>query len=185
MAEYTYADIIMDPNDPRLEGAIGKECYFNDSPKMILEHANNNSPNNFFSLKEINENNEYPFTDGKYEDVWTLIIIKKEEPKLEYLPFYDAREFIDAYRNAPGCLNEEDYFLSNHGIWLKAKDADDALFMVTEIWNYGVVVSGNMKTTEESEDFYLTINEATTWEQLLKRYTFLDGSPCGKEVKDE
>ena len=29
MAEYTYEDIIMDPNDPRLEGAIGKECYFN------------------------------------------------------------------------------------------------------------------------------------------------------------
>ena len=28
MAEYTYEDIIMDPEDPRLEGAIGKECYF-------------------------------------------------------------------------------------------------------------------------------------------------------------
>ena len=97
MAEYTYEDIIMDPEDPRLEGAIGKVCYFNDSPKMILEHANNNSPNNFFSLKEINKNNEYPFTDGKYEDVWTLIIIKKEEPKPEYVPFESKEEFIEAF----------------------------------------------------------------------------------------
>ena len=34
MAEYTYEDIIMDPDDPRLEGAIGKECYFSDFPKL-------------------------------------------------------------------------------------------------------------------------------------------------------
>lgn len=185
MAEYTYEDIIMDPEDPRLEGAIGKVCYFNDSPKMILEHANNNSPNNFFSLKEINKNNEYPFTDGKYEDVWTLIIIKKEEPKPKHVQFQDGREFFNSYISVESRLEKEDYFLSNHGIWLKAKDADDALFMVTEIWSYGVCVSGNMKTTNELEDFYLTINDATTWEQLLKRYTFLDGSPCGKEVEDE
>ena len=43
MAEYTYEDIIMDPKDPRLEGAIGKECYFSDYPKKLLYGARNNS----------------------------------------------------------------------------------------------------------------------------------------------
>ena len=116
-----------------------------------------------------------------------FVLEKTEPPKPKYIPFENVTEFIDAYRNAPGCLNEEDYFLSNHGIWLKAKDADDALFMVTEIWSYGVIFSCDMKTTEELEGEYLTINEATTWEQLLMLYTFLDGSPCGKlmEVNDE
>lgn len=170
MAEYTYEDIIMDPEDPRLEGAIGKVCYFNDSPKMILEHANNNSPNNFFSLKEINKNNEYPFTDGKYEDVWTLIIIKKEEPKPEYIPFQDGREFFNSYLSVESRLEKEDYFLSNHGIWLMDCENGD-YFLVTEIWGDGVVLGSNQTTTH--------------WDDLLEEFIFLDGSPCGKESKDE
>lgn len=169
MAEYTYEDIIMDPEDPRLEGAIGKVCYFNDSPKMILEHANNNSPNNFFNLKEINKNNEYPFTDGKYEDVWTLIIIKKEEPKPEYIPFQDGREFFNSYLSVESRLEKEDYFLSNHGIWLMDCENGD-YFLVTEIWGDGVVLGSNQTTTH--------------WDDLLEEFIFLDGSHCGKKVKD-
>lgn len=185
MAEYTYADIIMDPNDPRLEGAIGKECYFNDSPKMILEHANNNSPNNFFSLKEINENNEYPFIDGKYEDVWTLIIIKKEEPKPKYEPFETLDEFIESYKKAEeriDCSNIEGY-IASYGMWLKDKDRDVYCF-VTEIWNYGVVVGDSRMNTTKDGDEYFTINEVTKWKTLLREYTFLDDTPCGKEVEE-
>ena len=63
MAEYTYADIIMDPKDPRLEGAIGKECFF----------ANCNS-----CLKYIHKEGPVPFIDkngyGRF-----LLIIKKED----------------------------------------------------------------------------------------------------------
>ena len=44
MAEYTYEDIIMDPEDPRLEGAIGKESYFSDYPKKLLNSAIYNLP---------------------------------------------------------------------------------------------------------------------------------------------
>ena len=170
MAEYTYKDIIMDPNDPRLEGVIGKQCYFNDSPKMILEHANNNSPNNFFSLKEINENNEYPFTDGKYEDVWTLIIIKKEEPKPEYVPFKNGLEFFNSYLSVESRLEKADYFLSNHGIWLKDKDIDGVSYIVTEIWRDGVVLGSDQHTT--------------IWKDLLDGYAFLDNTPCGRFVKE-
>ena len=172
MAEYTYADIIMDPNDPRLEGAIGKECYFNDSPKTILEHANNNSPNNFFSLKEINENNEYPFTDGKYEDVWTLIIIKKEEPK-KYVPFETLDEFIESYKKSEERItysNTRDY-IASCGMWLRFNN-DDVLCAVTEIWTDGVFLGHD----------HMKIK----WEELFNFYTFMDDSPCGKlmEVKD-
>lgn len=186
MAEYTYSDIIMDPNDPRLEGAIGKDVYFNNNPSLCLAGANEKSTVSLGVLVEIHKDSITPFVVERNDTdlAYSCIIEKKEEPKPEYIPFQDGREFFNSYLSVESRLEKEDYLLSNHGIWLKFKDADNALFMVTEIWNYGVCVSGNMKTTEESEDCYLTINEATTWEQLLKRYTFLDGSPCGKLMED-
>ena len=182
MAKYTYKDIIIDPTSEEAKNAIGKKCYMYDSPTMLLKMAN--SDDDARTLESIDES-DYPFNDKEFGNEWTCIIVKKEEPKPEYIPFQDGREFFNSYLSVESRLEKEDYFLSNHGIWLKAKDADNVLFMVTEIWNYGVVVSGNMKTTEESEDFYLTINEATTWKELLRDYCFIDGSPCGKEVKDE
>lgn len=171
MAEYTYEDIIMDPNDPRLEGAIGKECYFNDSPKMILEHANNNSPNNFFSLKEINKNNEYPFTDGKYEDVWTLIIIKKEEPK-KYVPFESKEEFIRTFDNHTTNLDivSTEYALLRYGMWIKTIYSEK-VFQVTIIEKNGIYDDG--------------VSELINWELLLNEFTFLDGSPCGKLAEEK
>lgn len=182
MAEYTYKDIIIDPTSEEAKNAIGKKCYMYDSPTMLLKMAN--SDDDARTLESIDES-DYPFNDKEFGNEWTCIIVKKEEPKPKHVQFQDGREFFNYYLSAESRLEKEDYFLSNHGIWLKAKDADDALFMVTEIWSYGVVFSCDMKTTEELEGEYLTINDATTWEQLLKRYTFLDGSPCGKEVEDE
>ena len=67
MAEYTYEDIIMDPNDPRLEGAIGKECYVSDFPKIALNNARDNLiPDR---LKRIAKEETCPFVDEE-EDNW-------------------------------------------------------------------------------------------------------------------
>ena len=186
MPEYSYADIIIDPEDPRLEEAIGKECYFADSAKVILKKAKGESPYNLRHLEEINADESLPFVDKESKYAWQLIIIKKKEPKPKpkYVPFKNITEFLDAYSNLKGCLTEEAYCLSKNGIWLKDKDRKGAYFMVTEIWNEGVVVSDiKMKTTKEGNDEYYTTNENTEWKELLRDYTFLDGSPCGKEVK--
>ena len=182
MVEYTYEDIIMDPEDPRLEGAIGKECYLSDFPKIVLDVARSNSTVD--RLKRIEKEKACPFVNEEEESNWAVIILKKEEPKPKCVPFKNIREFLISYSSYERLFTEENCFLSNHGIWLKAKDADDALFMVTEIWNCGVVFSCDMKTTEELEGEYLTTNEPTTWEQLLMLYTFLDGSPCGKLAEE-
>ena len=181
MAEYTYKDIIIDPTSEEAKNAIGKKCYMYDSPTMLLKMANSNDDAR--TLESIDES-DYPFNDKEFGSEWTCIIVKKEEPKPKHVQFQDGREFFNSYLSVESRLEKEDYFLSNHGIWLKAKDADDALFMVTEIWNCGVVFSCDMKTTEELEGEYLTTNEPTTWEQLLMLYTFLDGSPCGKLAEE-
>lgn len=168
MVEYTYEDIIMDPEDPRLEGAIGKECYLSDYPREALKHAINHTIK--YRLKSINKEEICPFVDEEEEDNWACIIIKKEEPKPEYIPFQDGREFFNSYLSVESRLEKEDYFLSNHGIWLKDKDIDGVSYIVTEIWRDGVVLGSDQSTTK--------------WDDLLYGYTFLDGSPCGKLMEE-
>ena len=171
MAEYTYEDIIMDPNDPRLEGAIGKECYFSDYPTKLLESARYNSALYLDCLTNISKEGVCPFVDKKRYG-WALIIIKKEEPKPKpkYVPFKNIREFLISYSSYERLLTEENCFLSNHGIWLKDKDIDDVFYIVTEIWKDGVVLGSDQSTTK--------------WDDLLCGYTFLDSSPCGKLMEE-
>ena len=181
MAEYTYEDIIMDPEDPRLEGAIGKLCYFSDYPKNALYYARNNSTVD--RLKSINKESACPFID-EHKASWAVAIIKKEEPK-KYVPFETLDEFIESYKKAEeriDCSNIEGY-IASCGIWLKDTDRD-VYCSVTEIWNYGVVVGdSNMNTTKDGDE-YFTMNGVTEWKQLFREYTFMDDTPCGKEVEE-
>ena len=167
MAEYTYEDIIMDPEDPRLEGAIGKECYLSDFPKIALDVARNNST--IDRLKRIAKEETCPFVDEEEESNWAVIILKKEEPK-KYVPFENKREFFNSYLSVESRLEKEDYFLSNHGIWLMDCENGD-YFMVTEIWDDGVVLGSNQTTTH--------------WDDLLQDFIFLDETPCGKLAEED
>ena len=169
MIEYTFADIIMDPEDPRLEGAIGKECYFSDYPKKLLESARYNSALYLDCLTNISKEKACPFVD-KNGSSWALIIIKKEEPK-KYVPFETLDEFIESYKKAEERIdysNAEDY-IASCGMWLRFNN-DDVMCAVTEIWADGVFLGHD----------HMKIK----WEELLNFYTFLDGSPCGKEVEE-
>ena len=56
--------------------------------------------------------------------------------------------------------------------------------MVTEIWDEGVVIGDSkIKTIKNGDDEYFTMNDVTNWREFLRDYIFLDGSPCGKEVR--
>lgn len=78
MDKYSYEDIIMDPEDPRLEGAIGKECYFANCKENLLFNARNNSLGSISCLKYIHKEGPVPFIDengyGRF-----LLIIKKDD----------------------------------------------------------------------------------------------------------
>ena len=181
MAEYTYEDIIMDPEDPRLEGAIGKECYLSDYPKEALDNARNDSMK--YRLIRIDEKEICPFVDHEYEDNWSIVIIKKEEqkPKPVYIPFENAEEFLNAYDYTNHSVENgsvENKLINYGGIWLKDSEID-AYCMVTEIWDTGVVIGNKNITIGETTVF----NDITSWDELLEDCTFIDGKPCGKEVK--
>lgn len=167
MIEYGYEDIIMDPEDPRLEGAIGKECYFSEYPKRLLSSAKNNSPEYLDCLTDIRKEGACTFVD-KNGSAWTLIIIKKEEPKSKYMPFKDMYEFVNTYFHLNTNDNEQSLQLLNmNAIWLRYNN--NTMRLVTDIWFDGVYLGSDRLKTK--------------WEELFSKYSFLDGTPCGKEVK--
>ena len=176
MAEYTRKDIIMDPNDPRLEGAIGKKVYCSSDINLLLHRANNDEHEKI--LTQVEDVDSEPFTctymDGDEIDA-DFIILKKEEPKPEYVPFESMEEFVRMYREVMEGA-EPDSFEDNLfqcGMWLRDADAD------TDKSMYRLVYEIRDKGVRIPDYGFLD------WENLLYStgLTFLDGSPCGKEVR--
>lgn len=83
--KYTYADVIIDPEDPRVE--IGKEYYFGNNPILVIRYAKQDSKisNHDGVLREVQGDSDLPFVD----DVGFLFpcIIRKKEPENKYVPF--------------------------------------------------------------------------------------------------
>lgn len=106
--KYTYKDIIIDPNDKRLEGAIGKEVYYNDLPFDVLKDANKNEKTGILSKIESEQVEGYLFNIETEDagNIFSCIIIKKE-PEVKYIPFDLSKK-------------EDRDFL--RGKWVKKKD---------------------------------------------------------------
>ena len=170
MSEYTFENLIMNPETPGLESLIGKKVYSGTAPLDCLKRANKDYEVGI--LREIRKDCLCPFLvevpNGMIFN-YVCIIPKKEEQKSKYVPFQDGREFFNSYLSVESRLEKEDHFLSNHGIWLKRRESDD-LFMVVDIWDDAVVIGSNQFTT--------------SWNDLSNDETFLDSSPCGR-LKEE
>lgn len=81
MAEYTYKDVIIDPEDPRVE--IGKEYYFGDNPAEVLRYARKDK--DVAVLQRVEKDWDDPFIEDlgyRY-----ICLIRKKEPEKKYVPF--------------------------------------------------------------------------------------------------
>ena len=134
--KYTYEDIIINPEDKRLEGAIGKEVYYNDLPFDVLQDANKNGEVGIFSEIDKAQDSGYPFSvnTGNNEVVFSCIIIKKE-PTVKYVPFDLSKK-------------EDRDFL--RGKWVKKKDTEDEyqLTLFTHVGYLWLALANN------GQDFY-------------------------------
>ena len=166
MAEYTYEDIIIDPTSEEAKNAVGKICYFSDSPRTLLSEIDCKRP-----VEGILTNMEDGYFEVDNEGYWDCIIVKKEDPKPKYVPFETLDEFIESYKKAEERIaysNTRDY-IASCGMWLRFNN-DDVMCAVTEIWTDGVFIGHD----------HLKIK----WKELFNFYDFLDGSPCGKEAEE-
>ena len=179
MYEYTYDDVNFIGGSERVANAIGKECYYGFSAKQVLEHAQNNEGASV--LKCVDNDNYKPFGDA--HGGWYPFMIVKQEPEPKYVPFISKEEFLEKYLEVKNDLESDSFegSLLQCGMWIKVEGVSDGYCMVTEIWNDGVVLGySKLFTIEEVPGRYSTVTETTTWDNLCKGFTFLDGSPCGR-----
>lgn len=152
--EYTYADVIIDPNDERVK--IGEKYYMGGTPNDVLESAN--EANDFFLniLIDINNKDMFPFI-GNSNNGYYGCLIKPKESQAKYVPYdLSKKEVRDKLR----------------GKWIVRKGSD-AERLITSFttdsygnWSYDVGFGGGNNN------------------ELLANYTFLDGTPCGEKVEE-
>lgn len=179
MDEYTFENLIINPEAPGLEDLIGKEVYFNDIPIYCIKHANDNYMVGM--LMGVHKGESVPFyveTPGGCMLNYACIIPKKEEPKPKHVPFENAEEFLDTYyHNETENLDGVYHYLATRGIWLKDKRAEVAVYcMVTKVWDSGLVICAAKMSTDGT----IELNNIISWSELYEGFTFLDGSPCGR-----
>lgn len=79
MAEYTFADVIIDPDDPRLE--VGKKYYYSNYPGLVLVYANNDN-GRIATLEKVDADSAVPFIirldDRSHYGNWACLILKKD-----------------------------------------------------------------------------------------------------------
>ena len=160
--EYGYEDVIINPYLADVKAAIGKSCFFGDSPRDTMRVANT-CKDEASTLTGIK--------DGYFVDEngtkWDCIIINRDKPKLEYVPFRNCSQFLGAYRshrgdslgNTPGCQ-----LASLGGVWIKSVKGG-FYAMVTEVYGNGVVTRPDCGIV--------------LWSELCILYIFPDGTPCG------
>lgn len=80
MPKYTYADVIIDPEDPRAE--IGAKYYFGDTPLECIALANSESFDESTMLTDIDGKEERPFafaSNTESGSLWYACIIRKKD----------------------------------------------------------------------------------------------------------
>lgn len=164
MSEYVYKEIIIDPTSEEARNCIGKMVYYADNPSTCLSNADNEYDNFCDILLEIDTSNSCPFVLGNRGTRWQCIIARKEEPKPEYIPFDTVEEFVKA-----SLIHNKEHYLNGTGIWIKdphSEDSESCISMVNGLCTYD--------NTVYVDDRWMNLN------QILKSYSFLDDTQCGK-----
>ena len=112
MPEYTYKDVIIDPEDPRVE--IGAEYWMNNIPAECLRSANEDRAT--LTLHDIESDRPWPFYNTK-SGSW-ICIIRKKEPEKKWVPFD---------------LSKEEDRARLRGAWIMIKDASFFEYQITSM----------------------------------------------------
>lgn len=158
--KYTYADVIIDPNDPRVE--VDAEYYYCDNLSGCLERANKDDVAHLAGLEKV-----CPNIIGHFfiDDAYSICLIRKKEPVKRYVPFdLSDSEVRKSLRDR--------WVTTIDGTTDYPGDAKIVQFYYSETSGWLVCIGGES-------------GESVRPDYLLKKYKFDDGSPCGKLVEEE
>lgn len=110
--------------------------------------------------------------DDAVYDFPYFVLEKAEKPESQYVPFESKEEFVRRYTEVKEGADFDTFEdnLFQCGMWLRYKENGD-LILVTGLCDGAIYV----------RDFTFGV----TWKEVLNKFEFLDGAPCGKESKDE
>ena len=169
MSEYTYKDVIIDPEDPRVE--IGKEYYFGSNPILVIRYARQDSRISKHDgvLSEVQEDADLPFVDD--DGFLFPCIIRKKEPEKKYVPFDLSDAVVREQLWGKRIVINASYPVGNENIFREIHST---------ITGFTCCQDGEPKDdwTIDAGDYSLTAEEA------LEKAHFYDESPCGKEAED-
>lgn len=167
---YTYKNIIAGSTQEKAKNYIGKMVYFADNPNICLLYANTNDGIHRGILRRIEVDSVFPFVIENLYTPWAFVIPYEEELSLEYVPFENSEEFLNAYyHNETKNLDGIYHCLSTCGIWLKSKGDNMCLALCKEVEDHGIGLG--------------LAEQITLWKELLDGYEFLNGTPCGKNKR--
>ena len=177
MAEYTYEEVIINPTSEEAKNCLGKEVYYANNPLNCIKKANNNLGSKI--LRKIDKEKPSPFLINSPNNSssfagFSCIILNKTDTKSKYAPFESEDEFVYAYENSLKTAEPDstEYRLyKNGGVWIRyigetIGETSSSYQHVTEIWHNDLIIGCD--------------TEILSWEDLKEKYTFLDGTPCGK-----
>lgn len=156
-----YGPVICDPNSEEAKRLIGKKVITNDCYSYISD------PNNVFDhkvLKKIDARYSSPFFAEYNNANWGSTFIREViEEKPKYRPYKDTEEMVEDFCERFGRLKPA---TTMPFVWIENK-LSKRVFMITGFGSSGV-------------DIFCASLE---WKELFDHYTYLDGSPVGKEVQ--
>lgn len=141
--KYTYADVIIDPEDPRVE--IGAEYYFAGTPIKALKYANDNGRGAVLIKVDLSRGG-YPFCFDNFIESAPCIIRKKESEK-KYVPLN---------------LNDREDLFDLMGSWLMNKTSGSYHCVITIKPAKNLVYidgHGEIGPQELLEDFIFVFND--------------------------
>lgn len=158
MAEYTYSDVIIDPDDPRVE--LGKEYYFGNNPGCLLRSISQLSASEGTLVMKDSaiEAQSSPFMSSEGE--WFVCIIRKKEPEKKYVPFDLSKE------------EDRAKLRGEYLIQLYTGNFSQEEKLVVGFSENTVIIGGYDP-------------HCFNGHELLGGFTFLDGSPCGRLEEEE
>lgn len=153
-----YGEIICDPTSEEAKKLVGKTVIASNVFTDIME------PKWFGrnTLLEINSGDVYPFKVGDSNVIYTYTFIREvieDEPK--YRPYKDTDEMVSDFCERFG-FEETD-------------------FAVPMIWIRNKVSNARKLLTYFGDDYVKASDVMHDVSYLLHDYTYLDGSPVGKE----
>lgn len=153
MAEYTYKDVIIDPEDPRVE--VGKEYYSGDNPRVVINKANEGKTSSILASIYTEKDNYHPFYFGRNTLDFYPCIIRKKDPEKKWVPFD---------------LSKEEDRKKLRGAWVRHKNSGRE-YVITGLY------------LDETPPYVEVNDNGYEPEYLLEEYEFIDGTPCGKLVE--